>query len=221
MFSPEYHGMHNLANASANVPNDYNCALWLTKLPADVTYRELVDMVVQAGRFGRLYCTYINYPDKLKHITAAAKVVFFNPEAAQSLLNYAWTNGLVMRGHRIMVTHNRIKARAVPMISRSSRVLIITGHVDFVSPEALTAYFQEKFVFQVDDVKELIRAGDRAVVEYRFGSYRCQGQMAKMALERELPDGFEKAEFGDDPCEVGETYSSYAIAAERIQGKGM
>lgn len=220
-FSSEYHGIHNVANASANIPDDDNCSLWLTKLPPNVTYSEVIAMITHAGPFGRVYCIYVNYPDNVKHHTAAAKVVFFTPEAAQRLLRYSWSTGLYVGAYRIIVTHNRIKSRAVVVSPSASRVLIITGHVSFVNEKTLMQFYEKKFIFQLDRFIDLITTRDRAVVELRFGSYRCQSQMGKMALERERPEGFEKAEFGDDPCEHGENYSSYGIAAERIQGKGI
>lgn len=102
-----------------------------------------------------------------------------------------------------------------------SRCLIITGHADFVNEASLSKFFKDRFIFQVDEVVELIKAGGRAVVEFKFGSYRCQSQMGKMSLEKDRPAGLEKVEFGDDPCEVGDTMSSYGIAAERIQGRGL
>lgn len=85
-------------------------------------------------------------------------------------------------------------------------------------------WFGARFKFEVDEVVPLITttaAGGRSVVEFRFGSYRCQGQMGKIALEKDRPEWLEHVEFGDDPCEVGDGFTSYAIAAQRIQGMGM
>ncbi|KAM4067053.1 hypothetical protein HRG_001058 [Hirsutella rhossiliensis] len=218
-FSSRYHGMHTENNASAEylVPGQ-NCALWLTNLPADVEYSELLGAISQIGR---VWCTYINLPDNVKHHTAAAKVVFFTPEAAQKLLTNSWTKTIVIRGCRVRASHNRIKYGRNAMAGKMSRVLIITGSQEFVNPENLRNWFMERFVFQEDVVIELIKAAGRAVCEFRFGSYRCQAQMGKMALEKDRPVGFEKVEFADDPCEVGENLASYGIAAERIQGKGL
>ncbi|POR33669.1 Uncharacterized protein TPAR_06127 [Tolypocladium paradoxum] len=218
-FSARYHGMHTDSNASIDdLPNELNCALWLTNLPADIDYPELLRSI---RYIGRVYCTFINYPDNVRHHTAAAKVVFFTPAAAQKLLAETWTKTLVIREHRVRASHNRIRTQETCTSGNKSRVLIITGSADFVNPVNLRIWFGKRFQFHEDQFFELIKAGRRVVWEFRFGSYRCQSQMGKMSLEKDRPVGFEKVEFGDDPCELGETMASYGIAAERIQGKGL
>ncbi|KJZ73321.1 hypothetical protein HIM_07325 [Hirsutella minnesotensis 3608] len=218
-FSTRYHGMHTDSNASADhLAPSQNCALWLTNLPADIDYSELLGAIRNVGR---IWCTYINLPDNIKHHTAAAKVVFFTPEGAQKLLSESWTKTIVIRGHRVRASHNRIKYDKNAVVGKASRVLLITGTDSFVNPENLREWFKERFVFQEDRIIVLIKAGGRAVCEFRFGSYRCQAQMGKMALEKDRPEGLEKVEFGEDPCEVGENMASYGTAAERIQGKGL
>ncbi|KAH7310488.1 hypothetical protein B0I35DRAFT_74904 [Stachybotrys elegans] len=221
-FSPEYRGMHTESNASAeHLSPDQNCSLWLTNLPAGVTVHELLSNVRGVGRVFR---TFINPANNVQHRTAAAKLVFFTPEAARGLRALSFSRGLFIRGHRVNVTLNRIKsgeyapARAADKLSR---VLIITGRTYFVNPAALNDYFKARFIFEVDEVKTLICTEERCVLEFRFGSYQCQSQMGKMALEKDRPDGFEKVEFGEDPCDVGDTMTAYTIAAQRIQGMGM
>ncbi|KAM3506236.1 hypothetical protein MY11210_007632 [Beauveria gryllotalpidicola] len=221
-FSDRYHGMHTESNASAeHLSPEQNASLWITNLPPDTTHHELLG---QIRHIGRIWCCFINGPDGCKHTTAAAKVVFFHPPAARRLLQHAAAadGGLHIRGFRAKVTQNRIKTgETVPRAGDDSRVLIVTGQDHFVNEATLTEYFAQRFVFQVDEVRELIRGGGRAVVEFRFGSYRCQAQMGKISLEKDRPLGFERAEFGEDPCEVGETYSSHAIALQRIQRIGI
>ena len=46
----------------------------------------------------------------------------------------------------------------------------------------------------------MARDGRFATVEYRFGSYRCQAEAAKIALGRERPPEVRRVEFGEDPC---------------------
>ncbi|ATY66225.1 Nucleotide-alpha-beta plait [Cordyceps militaris] len=219
-FSDRYHGMHTESNASAeHLSAEQNASLWITNLPPDITHRELL---AQIRYMGRIWCCFINGPDGLAHSTAAAKVVFFQPAAAQRLLAHALEHGLVIRQHRAKVAQNRIKTGGTtPRGGDDSRVLLITGQDHFVNEKTLTAYFGERFVFQIDEVKTLIRGGGRAVVEFRFGSYRCQAQMGKISLEKDRPLGFEKAEFGEDPCEVGETWTSHQVALLRIRGIGL
>lgn len=219
-FSTRYHGMHTESNASAEyLAPEQNASLWITNLPPDITHHELLG---QIRNIGRVWCCFINGPDGLKHTTAAAKIVFFQPKAAQRLLQHSLTTGLQVRGYRAKVTQNRIKtAETTPRNGDDSRVLIITGQAHFVNEKTLTEYFGERFVFQLDEVTELIKGQGRAVMEFKFGSFRCQAQMGKISLEKDRPRGFEKAEFGEDPCEVGETYASHAIALQRIRGIGI
>ncbi|KAH6990227.1 hypothetical protein EDB80DRAFT_538796, partial [Ilyonectria destructans] len=216
-FSNNYRGEHSARNASVrNLKPEENCALWLTNLPPDCTYHELLATI---RNYGRIWCAVINEPDYLRHTTAAAKVVFFAPGPAQAFLAMSLIRGVTIRNHRIKVTENRVKYKEEPMTGSESRVLIITGSSKFVNEKALTEFFQERFVFEVDEVITLIHAEQRTVLEYKFGSYRCQAHMGKMALEKDKPEGLEKVEYGEDPCEVGDTMSSYGVAGYRIQGR--
>lgn len=219
-FSPRYHGMHTENNASVEyLKPEQNCALWLTNLPPDIKEKELLAAIRNVGR---IYATYINYPDGYTHSTSAAKVVFFTPEAAQRLVAHATlVNPMVIRGHHVKIALNRIKYAKSSMENGESRVLIITGHKDFVNEQSLTAYFEARFQFQIDEAHTLIRHKERAVVEYKFGSYRCQAQMGMKALLLDRPAGFEMVEYGADPCEVGSDVTSFTVAGERIQGRGL
>lgn len=218
-FSTRYYGMHTEGNASADhLTNDQNCALWLRNLPPDVTHKELLHSI---RGIGRIWCTYINQPDFVHHSTAAAKVAFFTPAAARRYLTHIESAGPTIRGFRIKADYNRIKYPEKPVAGGLTRVLIITGSSWFVNPENLCRYFAQLFTFQVDEVIELVSMEGRSVVEFRFGSYRCQAQMGKMALDRQKPQGLEVVEFGEDPCETGETFISYRIATDRISKKAL
>lgn len=223
-FSNNYRGEHSVRNASVDdLSPDKNCALWLTNLPPNVTYQQLLREI---RKVGRIWCTVINDPDYTRHTTAAAKVVFFTPGPAQRLLARSLTQGIYVGGHKVRVTHNRVKYKEEVM-GNVSRVLIITGKSENVNTEFLTAWFRTRFVFDIDEVIELLSTKDkpdmqdRTVLEYRFASYRCQAQMGKMSLEKDRPEWLEKVEFGPDPSEHGENLESYAIAAERIRGLGI
>ncbi|OAA39090.1 hypothetical protein NOR_06350 [Metarhizium rileyi] len=218
-FSPRYHGMHTETNASVDyLRPDQNCALWITQLPPDVKVTEILGHIHNAGR---VYATFINPPDGIKHPRSAAKLVFFTPAGAQKLLAYAWHHPFTIRGYKAQVAPNRIKYDSHSTAKGESRVLIITGDKKFVNEGSLTAYFEGRFAFQIDKIQTLIEFKNRAVVEYKFGSYRCQSQMGFKALLLDRPRGLEMVEFGADPCEVGSDTTSFTIAGERIQGKGL
>lgn len=125
--------------------------------------------------------------------------------------------GLLVAGQMARVMWNRIRTseRALPSGADASRVLLIAGPPVLVNERALTAFFRARLEFQVDSVlthvagrsddddgeEEGVHEGgaSAAVVEYRFGSFRCQAQAARLALLREAPqvDCF----FGSDPLE--------------------
>lgn len=218
-FSPRYHGMHTENNASVDhLRPEQNCALWITQLPPDVKVTELLGKI---RNIGRVYAVFINPSDGVAHPKAAAKLVFFKPEGAQKLLRQVWAKPIVIRGHRAQITPNRIKYGEHYMENGESRVLIITGNKMFVNRDSLTAYFEGRFAFQLDDIHTLVEFHDRAVIEYKFGSYRCQSQMGMKALLLDRPRGLEMVEYGADPCEVGSDSTSFSIAGERIQGRGI
>lgn len=89
-----------------------------------------------------------------------------------------------------------------------SRVLLIYGPQPLVNEPSLTAYFASKMEFQIDRAFELASCVDPAtgqlmvLFEYRFGSFRCQAEAAKMSLSREFKDEI-KVWYGDDPCAPG------------------
>lgn len=204
-FSSRYCGKHVDSNASADhLLPEQNCALWLTNLPPNITYSQLLGSI---RNFGRIWCTYINEPNQREHVTAAAKVVFFSPQAASAFVQACWSSAspLLIHGYHIKVAYNRIKYPEKSYAQGESRVLIVVGHPSFVNEDALLVFFRARFIFQTDRIRTLWYTPTCAVVEFSFGSYRCQAQMGMMALEKDRPAGFEKVYYGEDPCEVGES----------------
>lgn len=217
-FSERYLGQHTESNASANIPEDYNCAVWIRNLPPDVTYTELLGSIQQIGR---VWCSYINVPDYVKHHTAAAKVVFYRPESARALLEFVFKQNPNIRGHFFKADLNRIKSAPHSLSDGTSRVLIVTGEDWFANETYLREWFAQQCQFQLDQTVTHIKVHGRAVIEFRFGSYRSQAEAGFKALTINRPKGFEKVEFGDDPCEVGQTLTSRSIALQRFQGIGI
>jgi hypothetical protein len=77
---------------------------------------------------------------------------------------------------------------------------MISGPRTLINPASLTAYFQSKLEFNVDTVIDHSRS-DQALIEYRFGSYRCQAEAAKMAIKRELSQYEVRGWYAPDPCD--------------------
>ncbi|ROW16702.1 hypothetical protein VPNG_01538 [Cytospora leucostoma] len=202
-FSPAYNGDPHLErNRSANVPNDLNCSLFLVNLPPDLTTTRLIAAVQAMGPTGRIYATHINAPEpERQHYGCAAKVIFFERQAAQAFFSLCEQYGFAVDGCAARVMWNRIKTAEQAHSRVTTRVLLIGGRRDFVNPETLTEYFRTKLQFQVDRIIPHTDGmdGENAVIEYRFGSFRCQAEAAKMALMREHQDV--RCFFHPDPCD--------------------
>lgn len=133
-FRANYQGdTSRFRNLPANVPGEQNTALWLTGLPADISYPELFDNLDQRGR---IFSVVINVANQASgHKTAAATITFFHAASAQKLYNFSNSGpGFFIRGNRINVLHNRRKtseAQTKPYQTtqhgRPSRVVTISG----------------------------------------------------------------------------------------------
>ncbi|KAH0438156.1 hypothetical protein CcaCcLH18_03423 [Colletotrichum camelliae] len=203
--SPNYAGDPTIErNRSADIPDSENCALWITFLPPDVTHREIL---AEIRNMGRIWSVVISGPEPAKnHLTAAAKVVFFELGAAQKF--YAMScnpaRRFKVRGNVTKVELNRIKT-AQDNRRNNSRVLRIKGRPDVVNKDALTAYFKQKITFEVDEVITIVMNEDMGDVEYRFGSFGNQAELAYLALQREYDVGgihspYWEVQYGHDPC---------------------
>jgi hypothetical protein len=179
--SPNYQGDYRRkSNQPANIPDSENCSLWITELPADLTYHELLGAVKNAGR---VWQTVINLPDGSRHQKAAAKLTFFTPEEAQALLarsNRHGTGlpGLLVRNHRGLVRHNRNRVPRAVEPDNHSRVVVIKGPKEIVNVDYLSAFFRAKFRFETDEILPWVTGQVINILEWRFGSYRCQAQSA-------------------------------------------
>lgn len=203
-FSPDYHGdPYLLRNQSANIPDHLNCSLFLVNLPPNLTTHRLIAAIHAMGPTGRIYATHINAPEPdRKHYGCAAKVIFFELAAAKAFYKACEERGFNVDGLAVRVMWNRIKTAQQDHAKSTTRVLLIGGKPDFVNPVTLTEYFCTKLQFQIDSIithSDGLKGDRDAVVEYRFGSFRCQAEAAKMALVREHPEV--RCFFHCDPCD--------------------
>jgi hypothetical protein len=204
-FSPNYRGNIELdRNKSADIAPHLNCSLFVMGLPPGITTHELLSCIKNCGR---VYATHINPPEPDKgHRTCAAKVIFFDRESAERMYNRSRADGgfrVLGYPDRACVVWNRIRTGAQDGPRHQTRVLQISGPPEIVNERGLTAYFQTKLDFQIDSIIDRGGSAERRLIEYRFGSYRCQAEAAKMALAREMGDLHVKVWFGPDPCDVG------------------
>jgi hypothetical protein len=196
-FSDNYLGDRTLdRNASADISDDENCALWITRLPADTTHHDLLAQIRGTG--GRIYACVINPPTKIGHHHSAAKVVFFERSAAERLFDKGQRGEFIVGGYRCNVAWNRIKTGEQKLGCIRSRALVVMGDPKFVNEDALLDWFSGRFMFDLDEAVTYMTRDRQAIIEWRFASYRCQAEAAKMALAREQPDVV--CRFGPDPC---------------------
>jgi hypothetical protein len=211
--SNNYRGdITNPRNLSASIPEDRSCSFWLRGLPGDATVTTLLAAVRGVGR---VYCTVMAPPDRTQGWrTAAAKLVFFEEAAARRF----W--GLYGRGEggampatpfvvgtrqSVVVERNRTRVAESSLPRECTRVVRVAGPADVVNVDALLAEFRGNFVFEMDEV--VVGTEDRVtaagvqrfvVVEFRFGSFRCQAQIAYRLLHgRARLD----VRYGRDPCD--------------------
>ncbi len=200
--SPNYRGSYHVArNLSANIPEEENCSVWITRLPGDLTTNQLLAAIRNTGR---VFASAIQ-PSVFHDGTAAAKVTFFAAESAQKFLKAANEHpGFWVGGRWALVRPDRIRIREVVRPAEHSRVLRIAGPSALVAEEVLHERFSRNFVYQIDEVIPLILGEGIDVYEWRFGSYRCQAQWAwRMIREDSLfqAQGV-RVRFERDPCDV-------------------
>ena len=225
----------NVANQSANVPDAENTSLWITNLPPDCDHRMLLSAV---RRCGKVFACVVNPPTnkvgrpgsaapQQPHMTAAAKLVFFDRPGVDALTLQAHRGEFKVGGFVPRVRPNRIRSAAREP-GPQCRVLHIEGPLCIVNTHFLLNFFQSKFTFELEEVLILSTVDQQALPspegvpgiatqlprvrqEWRFGSFRCQAEAARQCIYREktnseLPEdqralwGQVSVHFGVDPC---------------------
>ncbi|KAI1080366.1 hypothetical protein F5B20DRAFT_540358 [Whalleya microplaca] len=131
--------------------------------------------------------------------TSAARVTFFSPQAAQIVMQHARTKGVFVGGKRVFVNMDRNAVEPQASNGRS-RVLLIRGHSSIVNPASLRAFFERRFRFQTEAVVDYTPPGSFfGNVEWRFGSYCMQAELAHQYLQQELGN-LVSFEWGTDTC---------------------
>jgi hypothetical protein len=120
--------------------------------------------------------------------------------AERFYLLYAATGFFTPRSPHIRgrVSWNRIRSAQIDVGGSKSRVLLISGPPAFVNEHFLRQYLDTKMQYQVDEVVHRYVSEDRTrvLLEFRFGSFRCQAEAARMALMREFRDHGVVCEYG-------------------------
>ncbi|KAK7750576.1 hypothetical protein SLS62_007423 [Diatrype stigma] len=197
----KHKGKSKKSKKPSNIPQaisqDENTSLWITGLPAATTYHNLLASI---RKIGAIKSTFINEPNKKYPTSCAAKVVFFEHEAAQKLYDNAQQGTFLVLGVQPVVKWNSFGVKNDPPNGRS-RVLRIEGPIEVMYQAWFARVWRSTGMYwRIDDVLEIgpIRHGV-GVVWYAFGSWASQAGKAKKILQDEFPGVF-KVEYKDDPC---------------------
>ncbi|KAK3311599.1 uncharacterized protein B0T15DRAFT_389622 [Chaetomium strumarium] len=202
--SPNYRGDYTLQrNRPANIPPEHNCSVWITNLPPGVNHNQLLGAIRETGRVWACVIT----PPSGRYTSAAAKVTFFTPAAAQTMLarcNEPGQPGLVVGNHRAAVRPDRNPVAEARDPEDHTRVLSIRGPKDLVNEAYLANYFSRAFVYEIDEIIWLVEGEAINVLEWRFGSYRCQAQWAWRNIQEDayLQQRGVVITFQRDPCDI-------------------
>ncbi|KAK1572845.1 uncharacterized protein LY79DRAFT_673983 [Colletotrichum navitas] len=204
--SPNYAGDATIPrNQSAPIPDSQNVAFWITNLPPNVTHSQLLG---QIHGIGRIWACVISPPTG-DHVTAAAKLVFFELAAAQKF--YAHCSNprrrLIVGGHVAHVCLNRTKKAEEDVGGNRSRVVVIMGDPSFVNPRTLLQWFRNHFEYEIDDIITHVLNKEMGHVEIRFGSWRSQAESCRQAIKTVYPPGGAQSpvwvfRYGTDPCSI-------------------
>lgn len=200
----------NPANESADIPEDQNCSVWLTNLPPDCTYRDLLQAIA-VHHPGKVFATYISPPSGQGpyHLPSrghsAAKVVFYYPWSAQYLISKANNTGLWVRGYPARAVPNRIRAAPQSYENNTTRCLTIEGPADVVNYATLRGLWDGYFSWDTEEVRNIGEWVDNDGVkvrriEWRFGSHRAQAVAAFQFIRDHLPHVWRF--YTADPCDV-------------------
>jgi hypothetical protein len=197
--SPNYNGSLSCPqNWSEDIPDEMNCALWLTRLPHNIDCHRLLNHIRGVDK---IWALVINPPDRTHHLSAA-KLVFWTHEGALRLTDMILAGTFVVEGHVPKVVWNRIRtSNQAP--SEKSRVIRVTGAARVVNKDELMTFFKskERWYFDLDEILQLPAPDGIATIEFRFGSCRLQAESAKKYLERDVYwKNTVLVEFGPDPC---------------------
>ena len=220
--SLNYRGdIHNPHNRGDHVPTHVNTSLFLMGLPPNTSVGDLLRAIAMLGPTGRIFAASVNPPDPVRRLPlAAAKISYFTRTQAEQLKALVDAQQLVMLSkesatpHVVRCSWNRDKKAPRRCVQASEcRVLRLRGPRDVVNFAYLTAYFEGKFRYDLQDVQVVAHnhgqnesgggsSSDEQTMEWRFASFQSQAIAAKMALNQERK--MVRVEYGRDPCEWGE-----------------
>ncbi|KAK4466858.1 hypothetical protein QBC42DRAFT_293007 [Cladorrhinum samala] len=196
----------SLAVPTPPMPDPGNCSFWITNLPPELTYRQLLEPVRNVGR---VYATIVNPPDRSKgHKTAAATIAFFELSAAFEFWERCHSGpGLRYGRFRARVSGNRQGApdRSGSKWAHCSRILKFTGPPALVEIGALDRLIRAATTIKYDvECHRTIGAnstGGTAETTLQLGSWRSQAESIFNAFwYGQLSQSGISVSYAPDPC---------------------
>lgn len=135
----------------------------------------------------------------------------FTRDAAERMYDFISKGRLVIAGYRVRVTWNRILVAEYPGPVYLSRTLVIEGGKDVVDIHKIGEFLKRNLTFETQDVRVVDESVTQRKIEWVFGSYRAQAQVAKMALKSQWEEL--SIRFGADPVDVGIGGGAVALAS--------
>ncbi|KAI1428348.1 hypothetical protein F5Y12DRAFT_782761 [Xylaria sp. FL1777] len=189
-------------NICAPIPNELNCRLWITGLPATCTVNQLLGCIRGIGPIYACHITKPNSTGAKVWETAAASLTFFTAEAANRFLEQDALHPFTVADHRTKIVRHRIRTESVNVNGRS-RVLRIVGDPRIVHPDYLARVFTHDWTvrFDTDYVQFTPDADGGAANEiiWAFGSFRAQAHTICMNINKAFV-GRAQAIYVADPC---------------------
>ncbi|KAM7213718.1 hypothetical protein V8F06_010917, partial [Rhypophila decipiens] len=157
---------------STPVPDNDNCAFWITHLDPNVTVNDITRAIRDCGKIWSLRISTERVVDVRD---AAAQLVFFTRRGAARFWDrYGIRPGaFVVQGKTARVNWNRQRFAEQSRPPYHTRCIRVIGTPQVVNPDRILRFLESRIRFQVDE-HEVIGGRDEhlCIVEIRFAAYR-------------------------------------------------
>ncbi|CAG8960915.1 hypothetical protein HYFRA_00002453 [Hymenoscyphus fraxineus] len=179
-----------------DIPDEENCSLWITKVPATVTERDFFELIT----CGAVHTLHL-YPPTSDIDTKGAKLIFKEPSSAAKFMQDHAQNPVHLHGHGITIEYNRNGVRRCG--EEKTRVLRIQGPRNEMLTEAFWNDFFHSFCrCKFDFAYPPSNIPGEAIMDIRFSRIVGQSQMAMLGFHRghaRYPKL--RVSYGPDPCD--------------------
>ncbi|KAF7885298.1 uncharacterized protein EAF01_011363 [Botrytis porri] len=179
------------------LPDDLNCALWLTNLTADIQAHEVFDEI----HTGAVTAFEITRPQG-EYVMSAAKLIFKHPEAAARFKDQCESaEGIIIRGHRVNARYNTFGYQRYKCEGRS-RMISIEGPSRYVVYDHFKVFFETFCDHELSgwEYVETAVKGNRKMI---MGFARINGQATQCLEALQMHPVYGEhliVEYAPDPC---------------------